>query len=107
VKAALRGADRSQLVLVVSDLLYKQVVRHGYRSVNPATYGKVDVQRIGEPAWVRAPGYPAAPIEAQQPGPAASHAVPGVTGKLDAVWQEAGKSIYNGDIWVEGGDFNG
>lgn len=47
VKATLRRADRAQLVLVVSDLLYEQVVRHGYRSINRATYGKVDVQRIG------------------------------------------------------------
>jgi hypothetical protein len=107
VKATLRRADRAQLVLVVSNLLYNQVVRHRYGSINPATYGKVDVQRLGEPAWVRAPGYPAAPVEAHEPGPVASHAVPGATAKLDAVRQKAGRSIFNGDIWVEGGDFNG
>lgn len=81
VKTTLRRADRAQLVLVVSDLLYKQVVRHGYGSINRATYGKVDVQRIGEPAWVRAPGYPAPPTEAQQPAqvaPQAPSETPGI-----------------------------
>jgi hypothetical protein len=68
VKATLQRADRAQLVLVVSDLLYKQVVRHRYGSINPATYGNVDVQRIGEPAWVRVPGYPAAPVDEDEPG---------------------------------------
>ena len=68
VKATLRRAARAQLVLAVSELLYKQVVRHRYGSINPATYGRVDVQRIGEPAWVRVPGYPAAPVDEDEPG---------------------------------------
>jgi hypothetical protein len=67
VKATLRRADRAQLVLVVSDLLYKEVVRHRYRSINPASYGQVDVARVGEPAWVRVPGYPAAPVDGDEP----------------------------------------
>jgi len=111
VKATLRRADRAQLVLVVSELLYREVVRHGYRSINPATYGKVDVQRIGEPAWVRVPGYPAPPTEAPQPGEAAPQAPPENPGKEEErmpphlrhgnVSQTAGKNIFNGPIRVE------
>jgi class 3 adenylate cyclase len=76
VKATLQRADRTQLVLAVSDLLYKQVVRHGYRSINPATYGPVHVERIGERAWVRVPGYPAPPTEPERPADAAAPAPP-------------------------------
>jgi hypothetical protein len=67
VKATLRRADRAPLVLAVSDRLYNEVVRRGYRSINPATYRPIRVEHSGERAWVRAPGYPAPPTEPEPP----------------------------------------
>jgi hypothetical protein len=55
--AAYRALTRhpgSDLVLVVSDLIYDSVVRHGYRTVDPATYTPVDaaVKEFRARAWV-------------------------------------------------------
>jgi hypothetical protein len=97
VKATLRRAARAQLVLVVSDLLYKQVVRHRYGSINPAAYGKVDVPRTGEPAWVRVPGYPAAPVDEGEPGQPAPPSLP----------RENGTSIGNVILGDVGGSVAG
>ncbi|WP_433262953.1 hypothetical protein ACQPZF_30890 [Actinosynnema sp. CS-041913] len=50
VRAKLAG----DAVLVVSDVLYQSVVRHGYRRVDPAAFGRVEIaeKEVREPAWV-------------------------------------------------------
>ncbi|MEU4805956.1 hypothetical protein [Actinosynnema sp. NPDC023587] len=50
VRAGLLG----DAVLVVSDVLYRSVVRHGYRRVDPAAFSRVEVaeKEVREPAWV-------------------------------------------------------
>lgn len=50
VRAGLHG----DAVLVVSDVLYRSVVRHGYRRVDPAAFTRVEVaeKEVREPAWV-------------------------------------------------------
>ena len=51
---ALRRAPHADLVLVVSETIYRGVVRHGYRGVDPATYSpvRVAVKEVDERAWL-------------------------------------------------------
>lgn len=44
----------AQVVLVVSDLIYQGCVRHGYRSIDPARYTRVEVREkeVDAPAWL-------------------------------------------------------
>ncbi|MBB5959279.1 class 3 adenylate cyclase [Saccharothrix tamanrassetensis] len=50
VRAKLAG----DAVLVVSDVLYQSVVRHGYRRVDPAAFSRVEIaeKEVRAPAWV-------------------------------------------------------
>ncbi|MFI6845153.1 hypothetical protein OG535_05990 [Kitasatospora sp. NBC_00085] len=52
--------DRADLVVVVSDSLYREVVRHGGRFVDPGDYAPADLRTKdgATPAWVRLPGRP-------------------------------------------------
>lgn len=52
--------DRADLVVVVSDSLYREVVRHGGRFVDPGDYAPADLRTKdgATPAWVRLPGGP-------------------------------------------------
>lgn len=62
VKAMLRAANRAQSVLVVSNEIYRNVVSHRYRDLDPIVYRKVEDN--GQVGWVLVPGYPTPP----QPG---------------------------------------
>lgn len=47
----------SDVVVVVSDVIYQGVVQHGYRSIRPATYSpvRVVVKEVNTRAWVHLP----------------------------------------------------
>jgi len=65
VKAMLRAANRAQSVLVVSNEIYRNVVSHTYRDLDPTVYRKIeDNRQIG---WVMVPGYPAPPRPGRDP----------------------------------------
>jgi class 3 adenylate cyclase len=52
VKRSLRAAD-APMVLVVSDDLYRCVVRHDYPGIDPKPYRRVSVSRLARCGWVR------------------------------------------------------
>ncbi|MGW6912662.1 hypothetical protein ACWGB8_02385 [Kitasatospora sp. NPDC054939] len=65
--------DRADLVVVVSDSLYREVVRHGGRFVDPEHYAPARLRlKDGEaPAWIRLPGRPRpAPLRDHEEPPA-------------------------------------
>lgn len=57
LRAALKTAP-DDLAVIVSKQLYRDVVRHGYRGMDPSDYVQVQVARkeFSEPAWIRVPG---------------------------------------------------
>ncbi|WP_157767500.1 hypothetical protein [Actinosynnema pretiosum] len=64
VKEVLRSANRAEAVVVVTDDVYRSVVRHGYRGLRPDEYRRLEVPT--GPVWVRAPGYAAPPVPATE-----------------------------------------
>ncbi len=70
VKYALERAPRADAVVVVSDSVFRGLVRHGYRdTVIPDEYGSVTVpSKSGDRLiWVRVPGYPEPPLPPSEP----------------------------------------
>ncbi|MBS2965369.1 adenylate/guanylate cyclase domain-containing protein [Actinocrinis puniceicyclus] len=64
LRQVLKAAGRAQLVFIVSDGLYRDVIRHQYRAIDTAAYRSVsfDVkQQHGIVGWVYVPGYPSPP----------------------------------------------
>ncbi|WP_369183879.1 hypothetical protein [Streptomyces sp. Y1] len=64
LRAVLARARRANLAFIVSDEVYRGVVRHEYRTVDPAAYLPADFEvKHGLPArgWITVPGYPAPP----------------------------------------------
>ncbi|MFB6889316.1 hypothetical protein ACFCX4_08385 [Kitasatospora sp. NPDC056327] len=63
--------DRADLVVVVSDSLYREVVRHGGRFVDPEHYAPARLRLKDDevPAWLRLPGRP-------RPAPVSDHGEP-------------------------------
>jgi hypothetical protein len=59
VKAILHAAERAQSVLVVSDEVYRHVVCHKYRELDPTVYRQVEY--YSQMGWAMVPGYPAPP----------------------------------------------
>jgi class 3 adenylate cyclase len=53
----LSQSPASQVVLVVSDMIYDGVVRHGYRTISPTGYSpvRVAVKEVNARAWVHLP----------------------------------------------------
>ena len=56
----LRHRPRTNLVLVISDLIYQSVVRHHYRDINPTAYTRIRVsaKELNTEAWLHTPGSP-------------------------------------------------
>lgn len=54
LRKRLQQAPESDLVLVVSDLIYQSVVQHHYRAIDPAAYAKiwVSVKEVDAVAWM-------------------------------------------------------
>ncbi|MFE9821976.1 hypothetical protein ACFYSH_07335 [Streptomyces sp. NPDC005791] len=72
LREVLAAASSSRMVFVVSDEIYRAVVRHGHRSVDPAAYLPMPFRtKHGEliESWVTVPGSPAPPgLPAASPG---------------------------------------
>lgn len=68
-KAAIERADGSDLLHVVSDWLYANVVAEGGRYIEPDHYRQVRVgnKETDEPAWFRIPGLPEPPTDLSSP----------------------------------------
>ncbi|BCJ62795.1 hypothetical protein [Micromonospora endophytica] len=63
LRDALRAATRAQMALIVSDEIYRAVIRHGYRQIDPASFGAVPIEakELREQAWIHVPDYPYPP----------------------------------------------
>ncbi|MTE19441.1 hypothetical protein F0L17_09935 [Streptomyces sp. TRM43335] len=64
LREVLRAATGSRLVFVVSDEIHRSVIRHGYRTIDPAAYLPLrfrDKQGKLIECWVTVPGRPAPP----------------------------------------------
>ncbi|MEU8708880.1 hypothetical protein [Streptomyces sp. NPDC048565] len=64
LREVLAAASSSRMVFVVSDEIYRAVVRHGHRSIDPAAYLPMPFRtKHGEliESWVTVPGSPAPP----------------------------------------------
>ena len=63
LRAALTSADDAVLAFIVSDEIYRGVIRHGYRHIEPAAFAPIaiDVKELHERAWIQVPGYPFPP----------------------------------------------
>ncbi|MFH9617959.1 hypothetical protein [Streptomyces pratensis] len=64
LREVLAAASSSRMVFVVSDEIYRAVVRHGHRSIDPAAYLPMPFRtKHGEliGSWVTVPGSPAPP----------------------------------------------
>lgn len=69
-RQALRDAAGAYLAFVVSDDVYRSVIRHGYRSIESGSFTAIsfDAKHLGAtPAWVYVPG---GHVVASQPAPA-------------------------------------
>ncbi|MER7766390.1 hypothetical protein [Kitasatospora sp. NPDC096140] len=72
LREVLARAARANLAFIVSDEVYQAVVRHEYRTVDPAAYLPVDFEAkhgIAARGWITVPGYPAPPGLVAGPGP--------------------------------------
>ncbi|MFD0852525.1 hypothetical protein ACFQ07_09840, partial [Actinomadura adrarensis] len=61
-KVALRDHPERELVTIISDGLFKDVVRHGFRGLRPADFREVRCEmpdkEFAETAWLHLPGSP-------------------------------------------------
>ncbi|MFI9294444.1 hypothetical protein H4W23_18860 [Streptomyces gardneri] len=86
LRDVLAAATSSRMVFVVSDEIYRAVVRHGHRSIDPAAYLPMSFRtKHGEiiESWVTVPGAPAPPglpEEAGGPEAGGPQAAPGGQG---------------------------
>jgi hypothetical protein len=72
-KRVLRAAGAAALVLVVSQVVYDSVVRHGGRFLDPARFrlARATVKETDVPVWLYVPGYPTPPEAGEDAPPAA------------------------------------
>jgi hypothetical protein len=73
LRRTLAAADRADLAMIVSDDVYRKIVRHGY-GLDAAAYHRVPVvvKETRADAWIHVPGYPSPPgLQAPAPGAAA------------------------------------
>jgi hypothetical protein len=64
LKKTLATATSAVMALIVSDEIYRSVIRHDYRLIDAASFTKVliDAKELqAEPAWIQVPGYANAP----------------------------------------------
>ncbi|WP_426512320.1 hypothetical protein ACPPVO_17835 [Dactylosporangium sp. McL0621] len=59
LKAALAASRRAQTALIVSDEMYRSIVRQGHLGLDPDSFHEVRVseKELDTPAWVHVPGY--------------------------------------------------
>jgi class 3 adenylate cyclase len=73
LRAALAAATTATMAFIVSDEIYRGVIRHGYRHIDPAAFAPVDIEvkELHERAWIQVPGYPFPPGVTPAAGPQA------------------------------------
>ncbi|ATO13229.1 hypothetical protein CO540_04800 [Micromonospora sp. WMMA2032] len=106
LRAALAAATRSPMALIVSDEIYRSVVRHGFRQIEPASFGPVliEAKELLERAWIQLPGHPYPPgIDATGPASQDPAAQPGPIGPGSGRSQSGGGGfVFHGNVTVEG-----
>ncbi|MFG1607683.1 hypothetical protein [Actinoplanes sp. NPDC049265] len=79
LRDALAAAPDAAMALIVSDEIYRGVVRHGYRYIDPASFARITLAKkeLHEDAWISVPGHPSPPLirrperRSESSGPAA------------------------------------
>jgi len=63
LRDTLAAASRAHLAFIVSDEIYRGIIRHEYRFIDASTFRPVRLSRkeLDTTAWVHVPGYPAPP----------------------------------------------
>jgi hypothetical protein len=100
LRAALTAAPDARMALVVSDDIYRAVVRHGYRLIDPAAFARVTVnvkELVDATAWISVPGrsYPPGLASARTWSAAGSPPSTGATEQTAGI-------INNGPTTVQG-----
>ncbi|PRY34257.1 hypothetical protein [Umezawaea tangerina] len=96
VKDSLRAADRAQSVVVVSDAVYRSVVRHRHRNLRPEVYR--EQHDDGRTFWVRVPGYAEPPVPAAHTSPRPPAAADGpVAGKSITISHNGHGNVFATD----------
>ncbi|EME60100.1 hypothetical protein H074_13772 [Amycolatopsis decaplanina DSM 44594] len=57
LKTRFKELQRAQCVVIASERLFHDVIRHHPDETDAAQYQEITVARIGKPAWVRVPGF--------------------------------------------------
>jgi hypothetical protein len=76
LREALTNAPDARMALIVSDDIYRSVIRHAYRLIDPASFAPVVInakELVNETGWISVPGRaypPAMPAGTPQPRPA-------------------------------------
>ncbi|GGT34322.1 hypothetical protein [Streptomyces purpureus] len=99
LRGVLTAATSARMVFAVSDQIYQSLVRHGHRSIDPATYLPMPFRtKHGETVrgWVTVPGYPAPPgLTGEEQQPPASGPAPGASGTTGPPPAPAAGSVTN------------
>jgi hypothetical protein len=100
LRDALTAAPEARMALVVSDDVYRNVIRHGYRLIDPAAFARVGVnakELVDETAWISVPGrsYPPGLASPRKPPLSAPRPPTVATGQTAGV-------INNGPTTVHG-----
>ncbi|MER7008135.1 hypothetical protein ABT297_34520 [Dactylosporangium sp. NPDC000555] len=103
-KAVLAASRRAQTALIVSDEVYRSIVRQGHVGLDPQSFHQVRVRlkELDTPAWIHVPGYPVpdglggAGPDRPAPAPHQPAAAPG---------QQFGDYAYNKGV-IAGGDIS-
>ena len=63
LRDTLAAASRAHLAFIVSDEIYRGIIRHEYRFIDASTFRPVrlSLKELDTTAWVHVPGYPAPP----------------------------------------------
>jgi class 3 adenylate cyclase len=101
VRDALTAAPEARMALVVSDEIYRAVIRHGYRLIDPAAFARVAInakELVDETAWITVPGrsYP--------PGIASEHTPPATGPRPPIVANGQATGIVNNSSVTVHGD---
>ncbi|MFG2099894.1 hypothetical protein ACGFJ5_04765 [Micromonospora echinaurantiaca] len=111
LRAVLAAATRSPMALIVSDEIYRGVVRHGFRQIEPASFGPVliEAKELRERAWIHVPGHPYPPgIDPAGPAPQDPAPQPRPTGQVSGRSQAGGERfVFHGNVNVEGDQVGG
>lgn len=112
LRDVLTAAARSAMALIVSDEIYRSVIRHEYGSIDAASFARItlDVKELhGQPAWIQVPGYPYPPGlpdagatggrggPGPGPGPAAAERPVPAAGQSGGIANNAGTVTVYGD----------